>query len=41
MTAQPLVDWAPLARLVLLGGLLALLPLAWVWLRQRGADTPA
>jgi len=41
MTAQPLVDWAPLARLVLLGGVLALLPLAWVWLRQRGADTPA
>lgn len=41
MTAQPLVDWAPLVRLVALASLLALLPLAWVWLRQRGGDTPA
>jgi heme A synthase len=28
-----------LARLALLALLVALLPLAWVWLRQRGADT--
>jgi cytochrome c oxidase assembly protein subunit 15 len=41
MNPQPLVDWAPIARLVLLAALLALLPLAWVWLRQRGADTRA
>ncbi len=37
---QPLVDLAPLARLMLLGVLLALLPLVWVWLRSRSA-TPA
>ncbi|HEX5806118.1 MAG TPA: COX15/CtaA family protein [Macromonas sp.] len=34
-----LYDYAPLVRLLLLGGLLALLPLAWVWLRQRNAST--
>ncbi len=38
MTEQSLVDFAPLARLVLLALVLALLPLAWVWLRPpRGA----
>jgi cytochrome c oxidase assembly protein subunit 15 len=37
----PLVDFSPVLRLVLLAGVIALLPLAWVWLRQRGADTPA
>lgn len=35
--STPLVDWAPLARLALLGAVLALGPLAWVWLRHRGA----
>jgi cytochrome c oxidase assembly protein subunit 15 len=34
----PLVDFAPVVRLALLALLIALLPLAWVWLRQRGAD---
>jgi cytochrome c oxidase assembly protein subunit 15 len=33
------VDLAPLARLALLAVLIALLPLSWLWLRQRGADT--
>ena len=37
----PLVDFAPLARLALLAVLIAMLPLGWVWLRQRGADTRA
>ena len=41
MDTTPLVDFAPLARLLLLAALLALLPLAWLWLRQRGADTRA
>jgi hypothetical protein len=41
MGSSALVDWAPTLRLVLLAALLALLPLAWVWLRQRGADTRA
>ena len=36
-----LIDWAPSARLVLLALTLALLPLSWWWLRQRGADTHA
>ena len=34
-----LVDWAPLARLLLLAVAIAALPLSWVWLRRRGADT--
>jgi len=34
MTEQSLVDLAPLARLVLLALVLALFPLAWVWLRR-------
>jgi cytochrome c oxidase assembly protein subunit 15 len=33
------VDFAPLLRLLLLAGVVALLPLGWWWLRQRGADT--
>jgi heme a synthase len=37
----PLVDFAPLARLALLAVVIALLPLSWVWLRSRGADTRA
>ncbi len=36
---QALVDLAPLARLLLLALVLAALPLAWWWLRARGADT--
>jgi cytochrome c oxidase assembly protein subunit 15 len=36
---QALVDFAPAARLALLGLTLATLPLAWLWLRQRGANT--
>jgi cytochrome c oxidase assembly protein subunit 15 len=41
MDTTPLVDWAPLARLLLLAASIALLPLAWLWLRRRGADTGA
>jgi len=41
MTTVPLVDFAPLARMALLAMLIALLPLSWLWLRQRGADVPA
>jgi cytochrome c oxidase assembly protein subunit 15 len=36
---QPLVDLAPTLRLMLLALVVALLPLCWVWLRQRGAST--
>ena len=39
MDTTPLVDWAPLARLLLLAATIALVPLAWLWLRQRGSDT--
>jgi heme a synthase len=39
MNTQPLVDFAPVARLVLLVVVIALLPLSWVWLRARKADT--
>ncbi len=39
MDAQPLVDFAPALRLALLALVIALLPLSWVWLRQRGADS--
>ena len=38
MDAQPLVDLAPIARLALLGVVLAMGPLAWIWLRHRGAS---
>ncbi|MFT4241687.1 MAG: COX15/CtaA family protein [Acidovorax sp.] len=37
MDAQPLYDLAPLARLMLLGVVIALGPLAWVALRNRGS----
>ena len=37
MNSQALVDLAPLARLMGMGVLLALGPLAWVWLRNTGA----
>ncbi len=39
MNPQALVDFTPALRLLLLAGVAALLPLSWVWLRQRGADT--
>lgn len=32
-----LIDWTPLLRMALLGIVLALGPLAWLWLRHRGA----
>ena len=34
---QPLYDFAPIARMMLLGVVIALGPLAWVWLRNRQA----
>ena len=37
MSAVPLVDFAPMLRIALLVGVLALLPLSYVWLRSRGA----
>lgn len=37
MDTQPLYDLAPVARLMLLGVVIALGPLAWVWLRSRHA----
>ena len=40
MQETSLVDLAPLLHLLALGALLAAAPLAWVWLRHRGA-TPA
>jgi heme a synthase len=41
MDTTPVVDFAPTLRLLLMAGLFALLPLSWVWLRQRGADSRA
>ena len=35
------VDFSPTLRLLLLAALGALLPLSWVWLRQRHADGPS
>ena len=32
-----LIDWSPLLRMALLGIVVALGPLAWWWLRHRGA----
>jgi cytochrome c oxidase assembly protein subunit 15 len=37
METQPLYDLAPIARIMLLGVVIALGPLAWVWLRNRDA----
>ncbi len=34
---QPLYDLGPLLQMLLLGAAIALLPLAWVWRRNRGA----
>ncbi len=38
MDAQPLYDLTPVLRLALLGLVIALGPLAWVWLRHRDAS---
>ncbi len=38
MDTSSLVDLSPLLRMVALGGLLALGPLAWLWVRHRGGD---
>ncbi|MEO7851615.1 MAG: COX15/CtaA family protein [Rubrivivax sp.] len=38
MNPQPLYDLAPLLHIALLGAILALGPLSWLWLRQRNAD---
>ena len=40
MTAPALYDFTPVLRMMLMGAVLALGPLAWVWLRNRQA-TPA
>jgi heme a synthase len=39
MNSQALVDFSPALRLALLALVIALLPLSWVWLRQKRADT--
>jgi len=38
--AHALVDWSPLLRLLGLALVVALVPLSWWWLRQRGAPLP-
>ncbi|MEO7151596.1 MAG: COX15/CtaA family protein [Burkholderiaceae bacterium] len=38
MGTPALVDLSPLLRIALLGALLALGPLCWLWLRQRGSN---
>ncbi|MES2718819.1 MAG: COX15/CtaA family protein [Pseudomonadota bacterium] len=38
--AHALINWAPLLRLLGLAAVIALVPLAWWWLRQRGAPLP-
>src|SRR5512145_3461374 len=38
MDTQPLYDLSPLIRMMLLGIVIALGPLAWVWLRSRKAE---
>jgi cytochrome c oxidase assembly protein subunit 15 len=37
VNSQALVDFAPLARLMVMGVVIALGPLAWVWMRHTGA----
>lgn len=41
MNDVPLVDLSPTLRLGLLALVIAILPLSWVWVRQRGRDTAA
>lgn len=38
MDATPLYDWSPVFQLMLIGLLVALGPLSWVWLRSRNAS---
>jgi cytochrome c oxidase assembly protein subunit 15 len=38
--AHALIDWSPLLRLLGLAVVIALVPLSWWWLRQRGAPLP-
>jgi cytochrome c oxidase assembly protein subunit 15 len=38
--AHALIDWSPLLRLLGLALVIALVPLSWWWLRQRGAPLP-
>jgi heme a synthase len=40
MNSVPLYDFTPLLRLGLMALLIALAPLAWIWLRHRGASAP-
>ncbi len=40
MPTQALYDFSPALRLMLLGAVIALGPLAWVWLRNRQASLP-
>ncbi len=40
MPSQALYDFAPALRLMLLGAVIAMGPLAWVWLRNRQASLP-
>ena len=37
----PLYHWGPTAQLLLLGAMMAALPLAWVWWRFRGKGSQA
>ena len=37
MTSQDLYDFAPLARVLLTGAIIALGPIVWIWWRHRGA----
>src|SRR5881397_1699144 len=41
VTMTPAYDLAPLASIALVGVLLALLPVAWVWRRERGQGASA
>ena len=41
MDPQPLFDLTPIVRMALLGVVLAIGPLAWVWLRHRNAEPAA
>ncbi len=41
MEPQPLFDLTPIVRMALLGVVLAIGPLAWVWLRHRSAEPAA
>ncbi len=38
MTPDDLYNWSPVGRMMIMGILVALIPLAWVWVRSRHAD---